>query len=90
MHMHAVMDTLYIYTCSDGCIYTHMKIFLFHKGEDYLPFLVLGSTPGVERVYLPTEDDAASGPIDVIGGLPTGDTVHTRAYVRQVHIYKKL
>ena len=46
---------------------------------------MLGSTPGVERVYLPTEDDAASGPIDIVGGLPTGDTVHTRAYVRQVY-----
>ena len=50
--------------------------------EDYLPFLILGNTPGVQKINLPPEDDGSSEPIYIPGGMPAGSEIHSRAYVR--------
>lgn len=74
-------------------IYSSAMVQLSHSsyhictGEGYLPFLVLGNTPGVERMYLQPEDDGASEQIELVGGLPIADTIHTRAYVRYIVIF---
>ena len=48
---------------------------------------MLGATSDVDRIYLPYEVDAASESVYLIGGLPTGDMVHIRAYVRHNLLY---
>ena len=58
-------------------IYQINYVFDFCLGEGFLPFLILGDG----KMYLPYGDDAVSDSIDIFGGMSTGDTVHTRAYV---------
>jgi hypothetical protein len=71
------------YTCSiyatnaDGDGSTAVAIATTLEGEGFLPFLILGD----RKVYLPYEDDATSKFIDIPGGMSTGETIHTRAFV---------
>lgn len=51
--------------------------------SDYLQFLKLGTSPGVQRVYLPREDDGVSGAISIPGeGFPFGNSIQRNVYVR--------
>ena len=50
----------------------------------YLPFLTLGNTTGVSRVFLPTLgnlDEGASSAISITNGFPFGDSIRTSVYV---------
>lgn len=49
----------------------------------YLPFLPLGSTPGVTMVSLPPFDDGTLGPISIPVPFPVGNTFQTDIYVRK-------
>ena len=50
----------------------------------YIPFITLGTTPGVDTQTLPVIDDGASDPIPVQGGFPIGMERFFTAYVRRV------
>lgn len=58
-----------------------VSIFVLFTAPSVLPFLILGTTEGVERTVLPASDDANSAPIYISGGLPLGSTTHTIAHV---------
>lgn len=50
---------------------------------DYLQFLELGTTPGVQRVFLPPVDDGVSSAIGIPGeGFPFGSSIQRNVYVR--------
>lgn len=50
---------------------------------DYLQFLELGATPGVQRVFLPPVDDGVSSAIGIPGeGFPFGSSIQRNVYVR--------
>ena len=50
---------------------------------DYLHFLELGVTPGVQRVFLPPVDDGVSSAIGIPGeGFPFGSSIQRNVYVR--------
>ena len=48
---------------------------------DFLPFLTLGSTLGVDRELLPRSDDGCSGAIVIDDGFPFGGFSETQVYV---------
>ena len=50
---------------------------------DFLPFMTLGSTPGVDRQLLPLSDDGCSGAIFIDDGFPFGGFSETQVYVRK-------
>ncbi len=47
----------------------------------WLPFLPLGSTPGVMTQQLDREDDSTSDLIVIADGFPFGPVLHTAAFV---------
>ena len=55
-----------------------------YAGDDYLPFLGIGSTSGLTPHDLPNEVDSSSAPVPIPGGLPLGITNQTIVYVSYV------
>ena len=49
---------------------------------NYIPFITLGTTPGVAAQTLATLDDGSSDPITIPNGFPMGLRRLTTAYVR--------
>lgn len=49
--------------------------------QDTLPFLDLGTTPGVDRVFLERLDDITSLAINITYGFPFANTTHNSSYV---------
>ena len=56
-----------------------MYMSLIPKGN--LPFFELGTTPGIDRVYLPVQNDGVSNAISVPTGFTLGNTTQTTVYV---------
>ena len=52
------------------------------SGINYIPFIPLGTTPGVDTQTLPNTDDGASDPITVPNDFPMGFQFFSTVYVR--------
>ena len=66
-----------------------MSTNLIRAGKDYLPFIQLGRTPGVDSVELARRLDGVSRRNAIPLGLPFGHAVHKRAYVCNNVLYIK-
>ena len=61
----------------------HLLKYVFLLVPDYLQFLKLGTSPGIQRVFLPQEDDGVSVAISISGeGFPFGNSIQKNVYVR--------
>lgn len=56
-------------------------LLLAHTGDNYLPFLEVGSTSDVTKYDLPNVVDASSVGVTIPGGFPLGITNQTLVYV---------
>lgn len=54
-----------------------------HIDGNYFPFIPLGNTTGVARIYLPAALDDTSQAISISPGLPFGVTNQSLVYVSQ-------
>lgn len=61
-------------------IITHGKI---HLDGNYFPYIRLGNTSGIMRMYLPNALDDTSEAISISPGFPFGVTSQSLVYVSQ-------
>ena len=54
---------------------------VFFLDLEYLPFISLGVTSEVERIYFPSHNDATSETISITEGFPFGSSLQDSVYV---------